>query len=418
VTINDVAASTTSASVKVKVLGRDDVSGVDTVRVSNDGVTWKTYPYSSSGNSVAMEVAWDLTDASAGGNSSTGTKTVYAQFRDRSGKWSATETDSITYGAYTPPPAPTSEYGKAVMADAPTGYWRLGETSGTTAADSAGSTPGTYRNGVTLGRPSLLSSDANAAAGFDGVNDFVSVPFSAGVDASTALTVEAWIKPTALPAAGQFATVATKPESFSLQFYGDQLEFTVIQSGQRRRLRANSGQIVAGQTYHIVATYDGSQQRVYINGALAPSKAQTGNITQNSNGFFIGSWNGSTEFFNGTIDDVAVYKTALSGTRASAHYAAAQASTPPPPPPPPPPPAGYSAAVMADAPTGYWRLGDTSGTQAADSAGTNPGTYRNGVLLGRPSLLTTDAATAQPGSTGSTTSCRSRSRPRWTPRRR
>ena len=42
VTINDVDASTASKNVTVKVIGRDDVSGVDTVRLSNDGTTWST----------------------------------------------------------------------------------------------------------------------------------------------------------------------------------------------------------------------------------------------------------------------------------------------------------------------------------------------------------------------------------------
>jgi hypothetical protein len=150
----------------------------------------------------------------------------------------------------------------------------------------------------------------------------VSIPFSPAVDASTAVTVEAWIKPNALPASGQWATIGTKPESFSLQFSGDLLEFTIIQAGVRRRVRANAQDIVPGQTYHVVGTYNGSDQRVFINGQQKPAKLQTGAITQNPNGFFIGSWNGTTEFFNGVIDEMAVYKTSLSNQRVQAHYAA------------------------------------------------------------------------------------------------
>jgi hypothetical protein len=207
------------------------------------------------------------------------------------------------------------------LVDGPTGYWRLGEDNGTTAVNAVvNGSAGTYRNGVLLNQPSLLRSDADKAAAFDGVNDFVSIPFSTAVDASIGVTVEAWIKPKALPATNQWATVATKPESFSLQFAGDQIEFTIIQNGARRRMRAPSGTIVAGQSYHLVGTYDGSQIKLYVNGKLVPAKSQNGNISQNPNGFYIGSWNGNTEFFNGSIDEVAVYKTALTSSQVDGHY--------------------------------------------------------------------------------------------------
>src|SRR5688572_12381423 len=44
---------------------------------------------------------------------------------------------------------------------------------------------------------------------------------------------------------------------------------------------------------------------------------------------------------------------------------------------------GYRELVLADAPAGYWRLGETAGSTAADaSARALHGTYRSGVVLG------------------------------------
>jgi hypothetical protein len=58
-----------------------------------------------------------------------------------------------------------------VLADQPIGYWRLGETSGTTAADSSGyQRSGIYVNAPTLGAASLLSSDPNALVRLNGAN--------------------------------------------------------------------------------------------------------------------------------------------------------------------------------------------------------------------------------------------------------
>jgi hypothetical protein len=327
VTINDVNASTTSKNVTLKVTGRDDVSGVDQVRVSADGVNWRTHNYTSSG-STPTSILCDLTDPAIGGSATSGTRTIYTQFKDRSGKWGQSESDSI---AYEPASAPSSPYAQAVLADAPGGYWRLGETSGTAAADSAGAATGTFVNAPTLGSASLLSADtANRATRFDGTNDFVRVPHASAIAPTQRVTVETWINPEALPAAGSFASIATKREAYSLQFNGPRLEFTIMQNGTRRRTQAPQGAVVAGQTYHVVGTYDGTTTRLYLNGTQVATTALTGAIGPASAELAIGSWEGSSEFMRGTIDDVAVYGSALSAARVTAHYAAGTASTPPP----------------------------------------------------------------------------------------
>ena len=55
--------------------------------------------------------------------------------------------------------------------------------------------------------------------------------------------------------------------------------------------------------------------------------------------------------------------------------------------------ASYAATVLADAPVGYWRLGEASGTSAADEIGAHNGTY-----VGSPTL----GVTGIPGSAGNT----------------
>jgi hypothetical protein len=351
VAINDVDSQTTAPQVTVKALGRDDIlgpkdiAGVDTVRLSNDGTTWKSYTYTQGPGSTAQSIAWNLTDATAGGNANGGTKTVYAQFRDRTGKWSASVTDTIVYKA--PAPTPVTGYAQAIAADAPVSYWRLAEAGGTTALDERGVAPGTYTNAPTLGSAGLLTGDAaNKAVAFDGTNDYVSVPASASLDLTSQITLEAWIKPAALPAAGSFASVVTKPEAYSLQFNGPRLEFTVMQSGARQRLQAASGAIVAGTAYHVVGTFDGTTQRLYLNGAQVASRAQTGAASVSTAPLTIGSW-GASEYFNGTIDEVAVYRGVLSPARVQAHTTAAGSAggtTPPPPAPVLNAPTGTTAA--------------------------------------------------------------------------
>ncbi len=484
VRINNIDAATTSPNVSARVLGRDDISGVTQLRLSNDGSAWSTPQAYTGKESTAQTIGWDLTNAAYGGNNADGTKTVYVQFKDASGKWSASESDAILLDRG----GGSSAYSNAVLSDGPSGYWRLGETSGTTANDAAGLNPGSYKNGALLGQASLLPADsANRSVRFDGTNDYVNIPSSSSLSPTAKVSVEAWIKPNALPTTGNFASVASKAEAYSLQFNGPKLEFTIMQSKVRRRLQAPAGAIAVGQAYHVLGTYDGTTQRLYVNGTEVASAPLAGAITANSQGLNIASWNSGSEPFNGTIDDVAVYTGALSAARVSAHYQAALGGPPPDPtvkdpsglaatavsesridlqwvdnstnegeflierdtsssfgspavmgtwanstgfsdtglspsttyyyrvrarnatdssgfsntasatteaapPPPPPPSAGYREAVLADTPVGYWRLGETSGSVAADEKGLNPGSYKNGALLGQASLLPADSA--------------------------
>ena len=154
---------------------------------------------------------------------------------------------------------------------------------------------------------------------FDGVNDSVGVNNSASINISTPITLEAWVRPTVLPPAGSFASIVAKPEQYALQFNGPLLEFTIMQMGSRRRLQAPAGTVVAGQAYHVVGTFDGTTRRLYVNGTQVASATLAGGATKTINMLIMGSWSGFNEYLRGTLDEVAVYGTALSAARVLAH---------------------------------------------------------------------------------------------------
>ena len=100
-----------------------------------------------------------------------------------------------------------------------------------------------------------------------------------------------------------------------------------MQRMSRKRLQAPVNAVLAGQTYHVVATYDGATQRLYLNGNEVASAALSGGASSTANALYLGSWGGAGEFFKGTIDDAAVYGAALSAAQVGAHYAAATSTT-------------------------------------------------------------------------------------------
>ena len=77
---------------------------------------------------------------------------------------SASTTYTATYTAQT-----ATGYSGEVLADSPRAYWRLGEASGTSAADSSGNNrTGTYLNTPTLSQTGALTADTNTAVAFNG----------------------------------------------------------------------------------------------------------------------------------------------------------------------------------------------------------------------------------------------------------
>ncbi|HEY7019302.1 MAG TPA: LamG domain-containing protein, partial [Gaiellaceae bacterium] len=62
---------------------------------------------------------------------------------------------------------------------------------------------------------------------------------------------------------------------------------------------------------HLASTYDGSTLKLYVNGVLAGSKAVTGSLAATTNPLRIGGNTIWSEWFSGQIDEVRLYKRAL-----------------------------------------------------------------------------------------------------------
>lgn len=86
-----------------------------------------------------------------------------------------------------------------------------------------------------------------------------------------------------------------------------------------------------GQWHHVAATHDGSNQRVYLDGALISATANTQVPYDTGYRYFLGygptgGWpNANNGYFTGEIDESAIYSRALSGAEVSGLFAAGAA---------------------------------------------------------------------------------------------
>jgi hypothetical protein len=200
-------------------------------------------------------------------------------------------------------------------------HWRLGEQSGTFAVDQRAINPGSYVNGPQLGRPGLLpADDGDSAVRFDGVDDYVVTSVSSSLSIGSPLTLEAWIDPAALTAPGDVRTIVGKSSSYALRLNGPLLELRLVKLGVPQTLAAPVGAIGAGRPQHVVATYDGSVRRIYVDGVVVAEAALAGGANSSGGTFSIGSSGGLSGFFGGTIDEVAVYGKALATDRIVEHH--------------------------------------------------------------------------------------------------
>ena len=232
-------------------------------------------------------------------------------------------------------------YEAAVAASGPAAYWRLGESSGTTAFDYMGGHDAVY-NDVTLGVPGYSSSDPNTAVAFDPTNPngpgSVTIPDGSVfpfIGATPSFTLEAWVNwndLTGVQRVFSYAGPGFHGISFGLNT-ANGLRFTTygVQDFDLSLLTP----VVTGTWYHLAGVSEGGTFYFYLNGTSVGSVAFSGAAIAPTipSPFAIGRnpESTATEPVNGTIDEAAVYNRALTADEIFAHYSSAVYGTTTPP---------------------------------------------------------------------------------------
>lgn len=219
-------------------------------------------------------------------------------------------------------------YKETVLADSPAGYWRLGETSGTAAADSSGNNrTATYAN-VTLGAAGLIASDSNTAATFNGTSSEVWRADEALFDLPGTFTLEAWIKPTKVGVA-QSILSKTEGEAWGLELTAANKILFYFRTETGEFPEVVGGTVAANSIYHVVVTKSATTMMLWVNGAKVTELATTKVPRNQAGAFRIGKFSNEVpQPFTGVIDEVAIYESVLSEARIKAHYVAGTSSPP------------------------------------------------------------------------------------------
>jgi hypothetical protein len=233
----------------------------------------------------------------------------------------------------------------------PVGYWKFDEASGTTALDSSGN----GLNGSLVNGPTRITGRVNGALNFDGANDYVQIGSQSPLLMTNNLTISAWINPSVGWGTRQ---IVNREGEYNLGMLEGVVSWAFSNSNPGWNWVSTGYSPPLFQWTHIAVTYSNGVIRTYANGSLVHTYNGSGSIVDSSpseNVFRIGSRQCGfcVEYFQGGIDEVRMYNTALSATDIQA--LANPGSPPPAPAPNNSAPTNVLREVMRTALS--WRLG-------------------------------------------------------------
>ena len=212
-----------------------------------------------------------------------------------------------------------------IVEDGLIAHWTFdaSDIEGETAKDVAGG-----NDGAISGGPGIEAGKIGDAMRFDGVDDRVAIT-DEFMEGFAAFTVEAWAMPVDFPhdlkVFGGNKKLALEIDPAEKKF---RWAWRSVEGGWQAGI-LSSTVAEANTWYHLVATYDGSTQRLYVNGVEEVSGVAGGTMNVNTDIITIGSY-GPTHpgVFSGLIDEVCIYDRALSVDEIQINYSAPAAVSP------------------------------------------------------------------------------------------
>jgi Concanavalin A-like lectin/glucanases superfamily len=220
-------------------------------------------------------------------------------------------------------PPVSGSYTDAVAADTPVAWYRMDETSGLIQDSSGNANHATVSGGTSVYRePGAIPNESDGKAiKFDGFNSF-SAPDHATLDVGDVFTVEAWVKRPATTGTGYRTILSRGSGAFHVALNydaGGTLELHLQGVGL---CVASSVTISDTNWHHVVVTKNGGTVKLYLDSVDVTGSVTPRTMSVTATTLDIAHAAGAFIAFQ-TMDEIALYASALSAARVLAHYQAA-----------------------------------------------------------------------------------------------
>ena len=167
---------------------------------------------------------------------------------------------------------------------------------------------------------------------FDGTNDKIVVPYNSNLNPSN-VTISVWFKRTATINYSHFAGLPASNSvwnppyvSYGIEFIGTTDQPSLILGFSDNTFSYTtataSASTAVGSWVNVVGTYDKSFSKIYVNGQLITSNAQTKTLLTTNANFILGTETQNTSVYplNGNISQVSIYNRALSASEVKQNF--------------------------------------------------------------------------------------------------
>jgi len=176
-------------------------------------------------------------------------------------------------------------------------------------------------SGAAASPPELELIDNDYAMEFNGTDEYISAGNPTELQFTSSFSISAWFKSSSATSQRIVSKDDGTNRSYFVQLSATGAIEAAIYTSGTKQLNTSASGLADGNWHHLVFTFEnGVGTKLYIDNGTPTTDSATGTLDNDTNNFEIGRREDGSKFFNGDIDEVAVWNKVLDATDVATIY--------------------------------------------------------------------------------------------------